>query len=134
MTIKNWTETCILLCKKWIASLCSIQDTGCLGLGWPREMLWGERWEGGSGLGTHVHPWRIHVKWIFLMFVTFTCLKLLKLKSILKKSLRILEYFIYNKDPFKNKLFIYIKKCILYFWSSKVLPEFLFPFSLRNLF
>ena len=24
-------------------------------------MIWGERWEGGSGLGTHVHPWRIHV-------------------------------------------------------------------------
>ena len=20
-----------------------------------------ERWEGGSGLGTHVHPWWIHV-------------------------------------------------------------------------
>ena len=26
-----------------------------------REMIWGERWEGGSGLGTHVHPWLIHV-------------------------------------------------------------------------
>ena len=24
-------------------------------------MIWGGRWEGGSGLGTHVHPWRIHV-------------------------------------------------------------------------
>ena len=21
----------------------------------------GERWEGGSGWGTHVHPWRIHI-------------------------------------------------------------------------
>ena len=29
--------------------------------GWPREMLWGGRWEGGSCLGTHVHPWWIHV-------------------------------------------------------------------------
>ena len=27
-------------------------------LGWLREMIWGERWERGSGLGTHVHPWR----------------------------------------------------------------------------
>ena len=27
----------------------------------PRGMRWGERWEGGSGWGTHVHPWRIHV-------------------------------------------------------------------------
>ena len=26
-------------------------------LGSPREMVWG----GGSGLGIHVHPWRIHV-------------------------------------------------------------------------
>ena len=22
-----------------------------------KEMIWGGRWEGGSGLGTHVHPW-----------------------------------------------------------------------------
>ena len=26
-----------------------------------REMIWSGRWEGGSGLGTHVHPWLIHV-------------------------------------------------------------------------
>ena len=26
-----------------------------------REMIWGGRWEGGSGLGTHVHSWQIHV-------------------------------------------------------------------------
>ena len=24
-------------------------------------MIWGGRWEGGSGLGTHVHPWQIYV-------------------------------------------------------------------------
>ena len=29
--------------------------------GWSREMIWRGRWEGGSGLGTHVHPWLIHV-------------------------------------------------------------------------
>ena len=29
--------------------------------GWSREMIWGGRWERGSGLGTHVHPWLIHV-------------------------------------------------------------------------
>ena len=29
--------------------------------GWSREMTWDGRWEGGSGLGTHVHPWQIHV-------------------------------------------------------------------------
>ena len=32
MMWENGTETCILSCKKRSASLCSIQDTGCLGL------------------------------------------------------------------------------------------------------
>ena len=30
-------------------------------LGWPWGMGRGGRWEGGSGWGTHVHPWLIHV-------------------------------------------------------------------------
>ena len=30
-------------------------------LGWPRGMGWGGKWEGGSGWGTHVNPWLIHV-------------------------------------------------------------------------
>ena len=34
---------------------------GAGALGLPREMVWGERWERSSGLGTHVHPWQIHV-------------------------------------------------------------------------
>ena len=34
---------------------------GAGALGWPRGMVWGGRWEGGSGLGTCVHPWQIHV-------------------------------------------------------------------------
>ena len=32
MIWENGIETCILSCKKRIISLCSIQDTGCLGL------------------------------------------------------------------------------------------------------
>ena len=32
MIWENGIETCILSCEKRIASLCSIQDTGCLGL------------------------------------------------------------------------------------------------------
>ena len=31
-------------------------------LGRPRGMGWRGRWEGGSGWGTHVNPWLIHVK------------------------------------------------------------------------
>ena len=56
----NGIETCILSCKKRIASLGSIQDTGCLGLV-HREMIWSGRWEGDSGLGACIHPWLIHV-------------------------------------------------------------------------
>ena len=32
MIWENGTETCILSCKKRSASLCLMQDTGCLGL------------------------------------------------------------------------------------------------------
>ena len=32
MIWENGIETCILSCKKRIASLCSMQDTGCLGV------------------------------------------------------------------------------------------------------
>ena len=58
MIWENVIETCILSCKKRIASLGSMQDTGCLGL-----VHWDdpERRYGGSGLGTHVHLWLIHV-------------------------------------------------------------------------
>ena len=49
---------------KQIASPGSMHETGCSGLvhwddleGWDGE----GRWEGGSGWGTHVHPWLIHV-------------------------------------------------------------------------
>ena len=34
---------------------------GADALGRTRGMAWGGRWERGSGWGTHVHPWRIHV-------------------------------------------------------------------------
>ena len=66
MILENGIETCIISYKKWITSPGSMQDTGSLGLvhwddpeGWYGEG--GGREEGGSGLGTRVHPWRIHV-------------------------------------------------------------------------
>ena len=34
---------------------------GAGALGWPRGMVWEGKWEGGSGGGTHVHLWRMHV-------------------------------------------------------------------------
>ena len=64
MIWENGIETCIISCKKRITSLGLIQDTGCLELvhwddpeGWSGE----EGGRGGSGLGTHVYLWRIHV-------------------------------------------------------------------------
>ena len=39
-----------------------MQDTGSLGLlHWDDPEGWGGRWERGSGWGTCVHLWRIHV-------------------------------------------------------------------------
>ena len=37
------------------------QVLGAGALGRPRGMGWGARQEGGSGWGTHVNPWLIHV-------------------------------------------------------------------------
>ena len=48
MIWENGIETCILSCKKRIASLGSIQDTGCSGLvHWDDPEGWDE--EGGGG-------------------------------------------------------------------------------------
>ena len=49
MIWENGIETCILSCKKRIASLCPMQDTGCLGLvhGDDPERCYGE----GGGRG-----------------------------------------------------------------------------------
>ena len=57
---ENGIETCKLSYVKQIASPGSMHETGCLGL-----VIWDdpEGWdgEGGSGWGTHVHPWQIQV-------------------------------------------------------------------------
>ena len=55
MIWENGIETCILSGKKRIASLCSIQDTGCLGL-----VHWDdpEGWYGEEG-GRGVQDWEL---------------------------------------------------------------------------
>ena len=60
MIWENGIETCILSCKNQITSLCPMQDTACLGLVHGDDPK-GCCVEGGSCLGSHVHPWRIHV-------------------------------------------------------------------------
>ena len=52
--------------------------------GWPRGMLWGGRWEGGSCLGMHVHPWWIHVN---VWQNQYSILKENKVKIKIKKKI-----------------------------------------------
>ena len=61
--MRDSTETCILPYVKQIASPGSMHETGCSGLV-PQDDPegWGGEGKGrGSGWGTHVHPWLIHV-------------------------------------------------------------------------
>ena len=64
MIWKNSIETCILPYVKQITSPGSMHETGCSGpVHWDDPEGWdGEGGgRGGSGWGTHVHPWLIHV-------------------------------------------------------------------------
>ena len=62
---QNKMKTRIISYVKQISSPGSMHDTGCSGLmHWDDPEGWyggGGRWEGGSGWGTRVYPWRIHV-------------------------------------------------------------------------
>ena len=64
----GWSERTALkhiYCQAWNRSPVQVgsmrQVLGAGALGWPRGMGWRGRWEGGSGWGTHVNPWLIHV-------------------------------------------------------------------------
>ena len=65
-------------------------------LGRPRGMGWGGRWEGGSGWGTHVNPWLIHVNvWQKpLQYCKEISLQLIKIN--VKKNKK-------QRHPFANK-------------------------------
>ena len=57
-------------------------------LGRPRGMGWGGRWEGGSGWGTHVNPWLIHINvWQKpLQYCKVITLQLIKINEKKKKK------------------------------------------------
>ena len=63
MVWENGIETCIISYVKQIASPGSMHETGCSGLvHWDDpEVCDGEEVGGGFRMGTHVHPWVIHV-------------------------------------------------------------------------
>ena len=54
-------------------------------LGWRWGMGWGGRWKGGSGWGTHVHPWLIHVN-VWQKPLQYCKVISLQLKPINKKK------------------------------------------------
>ena len=60
---ENSIKTCVLSRVKQITNPGWMRETsaGPGALGRPRGIGWRGRWEGGSGWGTHVDPWLIHV-------------------------------------------------------------------------
>ena len=68
---------------------CMRQVLGAGALGWPRGMRWGGRWEGGSGWGTYVNPWLIHVNvWQKpLQYCKVISLQLIKINGKKKESI-----------------------------------------------
>ena len=65
---------------------CMRQVLGAGALGWPREMGWRGRWDRGSGWGTHVNPWLIHVNvWQkLLQYCKVIKLQLIKINGKIK--------------------------------------------------
>ena len=51
-------------------------------------MIWDGRWEGGSGLGTHVHPWLIHVN---VWQNQYSIVKQNEVKIKIKKKMKVLD-------------------------------------------
>ena len=62
-------------------------------LGRPRGMGWGGMWEGGSGWGTHVNPWLLHVNvWQEpLQYCKVISLQLIKINGKKKEKMGFLE-------------------------------------------
>ena len=54
---------------------------------------WGRRCEGGSGLGTHVHPWLIHVN---VWQHQYSIVKQNKVKVKIKKNIYRLYHIYYS--------------------------------------
>ena len=75
-------------------------------LGWPRGLGWGRRWEGGSGWGTHVNPWLIHVNvWQYpLQYCKVISFQLIKINGKTKtKKKKFLVKRLSNKTTIFNK-------------------------------
>ena len=75
---------------------CMRQVLGAGALGWPRGLGWGGRPEGGSGWGTRVNPWLIHVS-AWQKPLQYCKVIRLQLTKINEK-----KYINKNKNPLKS--------------------------------
>ena len=119
---ENGIETCKISCMKRDASPGSMHDTGRLGLvhwddpeGWYREG--GGRREEGSGWGTSVYLWQIHVDIWQNQYNIVKLKNKIKLKKILLKAVQDLSIFLpkmkikVNVEDLPNKItFIFSRK------------------------
>ena len=75
---------------------------GAGALGWPRGMIWGGRREEGSGWGTHVYLWQIHVDIWQNQYniVKLNKIKLKKIRDLLlgKKIMTSLDSILKSRD------------------------------------
>ena len=64
-------------------------------LGRPRGMGWGGRWDGGSGWGTHVNLWLIHVNVLQkpLQYCEVISLQIIKINEKKLKNKKRVKYF-----------------------------------------
>ena len=124
MIWENSIETCIVTYVKQITSPGSMHETGCSGLvHWDDSEGWDG--EGGSGWGTHVHPWLIHVNvwWKPLQYYKVISLQL----KLLKKEVIILNgnsCSVIQKESklLKNSLISYVA-----YQTGVLYPNYLSP-------
>ena len=87
-------------------------------LGTPRGMRWGGRREEGSGWGTHVNPWLIHVNvWQkplqYCKVINLQLIKINEKKSIMEKNRKKNIYILitvslcYIPETIVNQLYLY---------------------------
>ena len=87
-------------------------------LGRPRGIGWRGRWEGGSGWGTHVNPWLIHVN---VWQKPLKCCEVISLQ-VIKKINRLKKINRFNQQSTNSHSFIWHTKIVRYNLSS-LLPQ-----------
>ena len=97
------------------------QVLGAGALGRPRGMGWGGRLEGGSGWGTHVTPWLIHVNvWQKpLQYCKVISLQLIKMNGKKKKKFTLWYYDIQRLSLLLPALFL-CHRCLPHMHTHEV--------------